>query len=125
MNKYAQVAINTVEKIKINPNLNPKDAWKIEAALIFGEGTHSYKKGCPKGSFLGLCEEGLIEDIPSGKYTNSECNKRYAIEAVNYLKKNGGNITVAELWNAIGNEGKRQNQQMSIVIELFNRNMIK
>ena len=26
---------------------------------IFGEGNASQKKGCPRNTFLGLCEEGL------------------------------------------------------------------
>jgi hypothetical protein len=46
------------------------------------------KKGCPKGTFLGLCEEGLVKGIPKGNYTKSVKNKKYAIKAVTVLKQN-------------------------------------
>lgn len=39
--------------------------------VIFGEST-SQRKGCPKGVYLGLCEEGLVKGIPKGKYTKSK-----------------------------------------------------
>jgi hypothetical protein len=41
----------------------------------------SRKKDCPRGAFLGLCEEGLVKGIPAGKYTASKDNKAYAVRA--------------------------------------------
>jgi hypothetical protein len=43
------------------------------------------KKGCPRGAFLGLCEEGLVKGIPAGNYTTSKDNKAYAVRAAELL----------------------------------------
>ncbi|WP_396020888.1 DUF6979 family protein [Clostridium estertheticum] len=40
----------------------PREARKIVSIGLFGEGTSSQRKKCPKSYFLGLCEEGLAED---------------------------------------------------------------
>ena len=75
MDRYAQVAINTIYNVKTTGN-SPDYAWKLESERTFGKGTALAKKGCPKGTFLGLCEEGLIKDIPKGQYTKSIKNKK-------------------------------------------------
>jgi hypothetical protein len=35
---------------------------------IFGEGTWGQIKGCPKNTFLGLCEEGIVKGVNKGNY---------------------------------------------------------
>ncbi|MEK3910670.1 hypothetical protein [Paenibacillus sp. FSL H7-0331] len=37
---------------------------------IFGEGTHSQKKGCPKNAFIGGCEAGFVKGINSGSHSD-------------------------------------------------------
>lgn len=82
-------------------------------------------KGCPRGAFLGLCEEGLIKGIPCGSYTKSKKNKQYAIDAVEILKENlGKDLGKKELWYKITGNKKSYNSQMDIVLELFNRGYI-
>lgn len=46
-------------------------------------------KGCPRGAYLGLCEEGLVKGAPTPKdrWTKSIDNKRYAIKAVEALRR--------------------------------------
>ena len=76
--KYGKAAICATELIRTGKCDNPREAWNIaykEQFLPHQEA--SIKKGCPKGAYLGLCEEGKIEDVPEGKYTTSEKNKRY------------------------------------------------
>ena len=56
-NKYGKTAINAVEYYKI---FNcPIEAWEKAAKQTF-ESKSSQEKSCPKSTFLGLCEEGLI-----------------------------------------------------------------
>ena len=80
MNKYAQVAINTVNFINKNGG-NPILIWLKEANYIFGEYKASAMKGCPRADFLGLCEEGLVKGIPCGNYTKSKKIKCIKISA--------------------------------------------
>ena len=124
MNKYAQVAINTVNFINKNGG-NPILIWLKEANYIFGEYKASAMKGCPRAAFLGLCEEGLVKGIPCGNYTKSKKNKEYAIEAVKFLKENSAdNLTPKKLWTRITFNEKTHNSQMDIVYELFKRGYI-
>lgn len=128
MTKYAQIAINVINKIKNDNKLNPAIEWEKECNLMFGKGTSSASKSCPQETFLGLCDEGLIYGIPQGKYTSeiSELNKRYALKGYEYIKNNTDKqLTQKAIWKAIGNEELAHNGQMSILIELYKRGMLK
>lgn len=85
MNKYAKTAIECVENFKDSTCI--KEIWLKYAQKNF-ESKSSQKKGCPKNTFLGLCEEGLVKGISKGKYTKSVKNKEYALKAIELLKQN-------------------------------------
>lgn len=70
---------------------------------IFSKSKSSIAKGCPKNTFLGLCEEGLVKEKKrKGNYTKSIKNKKYAISAVNILKTNlSQKFTPGQLWNKL------------------------
>ncbi|MDY8022001.1 hypothetical protein UYY96_05295 [Paenibacillus polymyxa] len=72
MGKYGEVAVKTVKNLIEQKQNIPNKAWDEVTIQIFGEGSASQKKGCPKNTLLGLCGEGLLEGIPSGVYTNSK-----------------------------------------------------
>lgn len=77
MGKYGETALLAVKLIESNQAANPQDAWKKASTEIFGPKT-SKNKDCPRSTFLGLCEEGLVRGITRGKYTKSLANKAYA-----------------------------------------------
>jgi len=56
VSKYGQSALKVVELIRSNYINDPKEAWEKATREIFGEGSSSQQKGCPRGAFLGLCE---------------------------------------------------------------------
>lgn len=59
-------------------------------------------KGCPKDTFLGLCQCGLIKNVPKGNYTRSKKNLSYALEGVRILKLHPNKFTSSnELWSEI------------------------
>ena len=122
MNKYAMVAKNTVEYIHQFGG-RPDKVWKEQADSIFGVGSMGAVKGCPKCTFLGLCEEGLVKGIESGRYLlkGDNKNKEYGIVAVNLINRKpeyANNPT--SLWNAVQNGVyKSHNAQMNIVCELY------
>ncbi len=125
MDRYAQVAINTIYNVKTTGN-SPDYAWKLESERTFGKGTALAKKGCPKGTFLGLCEEGLIKDIPKGQYTKSIKNKKYAVDAVNLIKtREQGYNNPKSLWIEVAGNDKVPNHQMDIVCALCSAGLLE
>lgn len=122
MNKYAIIALKAIELVQ-KTLISPNNAWDEIAAEVFYNSPSSRDKGCPKGAFLGLCEEGMVKGIPVGNYTMSVKNKKYAILAVKYLISNG--LTDKnKLWKIASGGDKVHNAQMYIVLELWKVNLI-
>jgi hypothetical protein len=87
---YAKAAQNAVNQIRTGIIKSPVDAWEKATSDIFGKGSPSQIKGCPKNAFLGLCETGRVTGIVKGNYTRSQKNKGYALEALRILQSNPG-----------------------------------
>jgi hypothetical protein len=86
----------------------------------------SQKKICPRGAFLGLCEEGLIKGIPSGNYTASRENKAYAVRAAALLAEGTQSWSVNSLWKAVsGDSEKAHSSQMDVVMALWKNDRIQ
>ena len=123
---YGLIAIKTVELCKINGGL-PIQGW--EDAVHKTATKLSYmKKACPRGAFLGLCENGLVLNIPSGSHTKSKINKQYALEAVRILKSGSHYNDPKELWNQVlvnlGVGEITHNGQMDVVLALWKKGYI-
>jgi len=118
----AVIAAKTTRDRKINPI----EAW-VEAVKDAGLSSSSQKKGCPKNTFLGLCEDGLIIGVKPGEYTKSKKNKAYGVNAVTLLRKNPELANKQnELWRkACGDPVKSHNSQMDVVVALWNAGLIK
>ena len=58
MNKYGQTAIKAVQNYKRSYSIT--EIYASAAKEIF-ETKSSQEKGCPKGTFLGVYEEGLVK----------------------------------------------------------------
>ena len=83
------------------------------------------KKGCPRGAFLGLCEEGLVKDIPPGNYTASKANKAYAVRAAALLTEGTQSWSRSALWQAVTKDGgKQESGQIDVVLALWNNDLI-
>jgi hypothetical protein len=105
MNKYGLTAIKSVQKFRNNYSI--VEVWSNSAKEIFATKS-SQEKGCPKGTFLGLCEEGLVKRIPKANYTKSVTKKEYALKAIEILK-----------WAELNLGEKRSNSQMDFVLALL------
>lgn len=126
MGKYGQTAIKAVNLIQKNPEISPDDAWEKAVVEIFGNKTVNQTKKCPKGIFLGLCEEGLVKGIKKGKYTKSKMNKQYAIKGLKLINEDP---VLCEneslLWiKVMGGYGKKYNFQMDVIISLREEKLI-
>jgi hypothetical protein len=125
MGKYGDVAILAVTLVQ-SASLNARDAWDRSCQKIFPVNRSSREKGCPKGAFLGLCEEGFIKGVKKGQYTRSVKNKAYAIRAVDILRKQP-HIASSEmiLWRyIIDDTDTAYNQQMDVVISLWQNQLL-
>lgn len=122
MNKYAQVALKATHLL--NQGVPAPEAWKLSAIEVFPDSITSQEKGCPKSTFLGLCEETLIKGSSKGSYTRSKLNKEYALKALRLLKANSPLSSDAKtLWNAVVSD-KTSNSQMDVVIALWEHDLL-
>jgi hypothetical protein len=125
MGRYGKSAIEAVELI-LSTKIHPEQAWDIATSNEFGKDSSLQKKGCPKGAFLGLCEQGMIKGVPLGSYTESTENKRYTVRAVKILKQKPYLLENEDrLWFEVtGGKQIKQNNQLDIVLSLWNKNYI-
>lgn len=121
--KYGQVAVIATEIQHRGKCNSPREAWNGTAEIVFPDSQSLRDKGCPRCAYLGLCEDGLVRGVSHGNYTNSEDNKRYAVDAVSELRKNP-NLTERELWERVAPKGKTPNHQMGVVLALWEKGWI-
>jgi hypothetical protein len=121
MGKYGEVAITATRCFRTLPDLSPVDAWKLAVKISLPNSEAGQNKACPKGAFLGLCEEGIVKGVPIGQYTRSKKNKEYAIAAYHLLTEYQRlAANEEELWQRVTErKGVRQNQQMDVVLSLW------
>ncbi|HEX6037039.1 DUF6979 family protein [Longimicrobium sp.] len=127
INEYGDVAIRAVEKIRSGAMVSPAAAWDEAAREVFPCRVHRQKKGCPRGAFLGLCDDGLVLDVPAGSYTRSIDNKAYALRAVELLRSDP-NLAVQgrrALWNRVEAKAASHNSQMDVVLALHQNGLLK
>jgi hypothetical protein len=126
MGKYGAAAVMAANLYTKGSASSPKDAWNSAVTKTFPNSKSSQTKGCPRNSFLGLCESGAVSGIPAGEYCLSEKNKRYALKALRLLKQSP-NLSNNEkvLWQLVmEGEQKVQNHQMDVVVSLWNARLI-
>lgn len=132
MGQYGKAAIQATN-IFIKENIaSPNEAWDAAIDNI-SSSVSSQKKGCPKNAYLGLCEEGMLKGIPSGKYCKSSNNKnkKYALTAIALLEKYPNYLKdKKELWKLVMQEenedqNKVHNDQMDVVIALWEEKFIR
>ncbi len=129
MGQNGKAAIKAV-KLVVDEDMSPQDAWE-KAICEYTTSELSRDKGCPRNAFLGLCEEGMIIGVDSGKYDAGKKNKAYATEAVRILQRDKSQINnKTKLWKKVmkklGEEtSKSQNGQMDVVISLWNSGLIE
>lgn len=121
MNKYGQAAIKAVDLMESKRANTPEDAWEMATIEIFGEGTSGQSKGCPRSTFLALCETGNVKGIKSGVYTLAKQNKGYAVKALELLIDDSSLSNDPKiLWKKIqGGVKKSHNSQMDVVLALW------
>ncbi len=126
MRKYGRTSLIAVKLLKNRKESDPRNAWERAALEVFPDSESSRKKGCPRDTFLGLCEEGLIRNVNAGAFTRSDKNKSYALKALSILKKRP-ELAIDEklLWKRVmGGAQKQENSQMDIVTTLWSNDLV-
>lgn len=126
MGKYGDAAVQATNLIR-QGGYHPCDAWKTAIRHQFPTQKSAREKGCPRAAYLGLCEAGIVRGSARGNYTRSVLNKQYAIEAVRLLCSDRSLASDKNrLWKkALKGEDKVENDQMDIVLTLWQNCLIK
>ena len=122
-NRYGEAALMAVGR-ELSEGLNPKARWDTAMERLYPTSPTARRKSCPRGAFLGLCEEGLVRGIPAGQYAASKDNKSYAVKAAALLTEGKQSWSASGLWRAVANPEKTHNSQMDVVLALWKNGFI-
>lgn len=129
MSKYGDAAVLATNIVQAAKVTSPVEGWKLAVTELCPDSLSSQKKGCPKGAYLGLCEEGLVKGIPAGSYTTSVHNKKYALRALTLLRSEPSYSSDAKiLWDRVmemDGEVKAPNGQMDVVLALWHKGLLR
>jgi hypothetical protein len=123
-NRYGEAAL-MASRQGSSADMNPAARWDSAMKRLYPTSATARKKSCPRGAFLGLCEEGLVKGIPVGHYTASKDDKAYAVRAVALLVEGAHSWSISALWKAVANDPSRtHDSQMDIVLALWKNDLI-
>ncbi|MPY23832.1 DUF6979 family protein [Shewanella sp. YLB-07] len=113
---YGSIALKAMSKIQ--DGFDPVSAWEFSAREHFSpKQVDSIKKGCPKSTFLGLCEYGKVKGVDPSAYTRSKINKQHAKDAYDLLKLKP-HLDKNALWLLVAGN-KTHNHQMDVLFALY------
>ena len=119
MNTFGRVAVRAVELIEKGKASDPIKAWEQAAKKICAHSESMRKKGCPRCAFFGLCYAGLVKGVPKGS-AKSSMNGDYTVRAAGQLKKAPSLASSpSTLWRKVISGSKTHNQQMNVLIALW------
>ena len=123
-NRYGEAALMATRQ-EVSANASPEARWQSAMEKLYPTSPIARKNGCPRGAFLGLCEEGLVKGIPPGQYTKSKHNKAYAVRAAALLAEGTQSWSISALWHAVADDPeKSHNSQMDVVMALWKNGLI-
>jgi hypothetical protein len=123
-NRYGEAALIATRQAA-SLKVTPAARWESAMATLYPTSPSARRKGCPRGAFLGLCEERLVKGIPAGHYTSSIDNKDYAVRAAALLTEGKQYWSTTALWRAVTNDlAKTHNSQMDVVLALWKNDLI-
>lgn len=118
MGKYGEAATSAIALV-LEEGKTAEEAWLQAAQYVFNR-----PSARPRGTFLGLCEAGIVKGIPIGNYTKSVKNKEYGLHGYAILEGSPELVAAPrELWARVV-EGKVHNSQMDVVIAVWHWNSL-
>ena len=123
-NRYGEAALMAARQ-GASAGTTPLACWESALEKLYPTSPVARKMGGPRGAFLGLCEEGLVKDVPPGDYSSSKDNKAYAVRAVALLTAAEQHWSKSALWHEVtGGVEKQENGQIDVVLALWNNDLI-
>ena len=124
--KYGRAAKIAAQLLFARAEIAPRVAWTRAVAEIFPESASSQNKGCPRDSFLSLCEFGAIKNVPGGAYTRSVKNKSYMRRALRALLAEPSLLhDESQLWQiATCNADTVANCQIEVLTTLWQEGLV-
>jgi hypothetical protein len=126
MGIYGEAAIRATEYVTSGVVPCPRAGWDRAIAEL-SKSDSCRKKACPRNAFLGLCEAGRIVGVNAGKYGAPDPNEngQYALDAHQILKSTPNlSKNKKALW-AEAAPPIKENQQMDVVIALWNKKLLQ
>ena len=132
MGKYGTTALEAIALARARGTA-PDAAWRSVAAEVFAGAPEGMRKVCPRETFLGLCQAGLVRGISGDDAGNRQlgANRQYAVAAVRLLARTPtlAREKKTELWRRVmgsagADSGKKHNQQLDVVLTLWNEGLI-
>lgn len=137
---YGRTAVAAARHLQRHPRTAPLTAW-TSAVAAETQSNESRRKGWPRTTFLGICEEGLVAGVPEGEYREKPRpgpgNKEYALEAARLIGRDRGrDWTKSELAVAVqeslgldlqvgnGAPSLARNGQMDVVLSLHEAGLL-
>lgn len=115
-NKFGECAIQAYEKM-IMEKCSALKAWITTAEELFGAGSSSSKKSCPKHAFLGVVDP----------YHKKNKNADYALEALailsNTSKETFETVKPLEFWRDQMKKTIQHNSQIDVVFALWSNDL--
>jgi hypothetical protein len=123
-NRYGEAALMATRRGS-STDIDPVARWESAMKQLYPTSPAARRKTCPRGAFLGLCEEGLVKDIPAGHYAASRDDKAYAVRAAALLAEGTQNWSISALWQAVrDNPEKTHNSQLDVVLALWKNGLV-
>jgi len=121
---YEKASLDAMKLIR--QGASPPQAWE-QSVGHYTNSQSARTKGCPRGAFLGLCQEGLVKDVPAQRYTASMASKNYAISTVMLLKQGSTNVeNINEIESFVMPERQRGDQgEIRIACVLWKNGLIR
>ena len=105
----------------------PQDAWGAALSEHYTAAEqlrNAIKHTCPKGAFLGLCQNGFLRGIAPGHYTNSVRSRHYAHAAVVYLRADPSLATNKSRLKTLVYKGRSPNGELDVVLAFWAEGLI-
>jgi hypothetical protein len=74
-NRYGEAAIMATRQVP-SASMSPVERWEHSMMRLYPTSSVAREKSCPRGDFLGLCEEGLVKGFQPAPTPNRETTNR-------------------------------------------------
>jgi hypothetical protein len=127
MSRYGDTAVRAAKLA--SAGRSPREAWESASCAVFGAGTPSQRKGCPKTAFLALCDSGRVVGVGPSDEARAGGNRDDTLAALGLLDGDPEleAPSATQLWRAVrrGRPAKQHNGQMDVVLGLAQAGLLR